>query len=61
VYERIVEVLDDKYSGRFNIIQVPNITGVYYGRDVGYKVEQLHLGADVESISATDIRKSMGL
>ena len=61
VYERINEVLDNKYSGRFNIIQVPNITGVYYGRDVGYKVEQLHLGADVESISATNIRKSMGL
>jgi hypothetical protein len=34
---------------------------VYYGRDVGYKVEQLHLGAEIEAISATDIRKSMGI
>jgi hypothetical protein len=33
-----------------------NIT---YGRDVGYKVEQEVLDADIESISATKIRKEM--
>jgi len=54
-------VLDNKYSGLFTIIQVPNITGVYYGRDVGYKVEQIHLDSVTEAISATDIRKSMGM
>jgi threonine synthase len=39
----------------------PNITGVYYGRDVGYKVEQIHLAPEIENISATEIRKQMGI
>lgn len=48
-----------EYQNKYQIIQIPNITGVYYGRDVGYKVEQIHLGAEIESISATSIRKKM--
>lgn len=55
----IDEKLQDKYEGKYRIQYLPNITGVYYGRDVGYKVEQIHLGAEIESISATDIRKKM--
>src|SRR4051812_20390257 len=27
----------------FSVISVPDIQGVYYGRDVGYKVEQIEL------------------
>lgn len=60
VYERISEVLDEKYAGRYEILQVPNITGVYYGRDVGYKVEKINLDSQTEAISATQIRKEMG-
>jgi adenylylsulfate kinase len=55
----IDEKLQHKYEGKYRIQYLPNITGVYYGRDVGYKVEQIHLGAEIESISATDIRKKM--
>lgn len=61
VYERISDVLDEKYAGRYEILQFPNITGVYYGRDVGYKVQKIELDAATEAISATDIRKQMGL
>jgi hypothetical protein len=50
-----------KYLGKYVIMWAPNITGVYYGRDVGYKVEQIHLGPEIESISATEIRKKMGI
>ena len=57
----IDEKLRDKYEGRYHIYYLPNITGVYYGRDVGYKVEQIHLDAQTESISATNVRKEMGL
>lgn len=49
------------YVGQYTIIYVPNITGVYYGRDVGYKVEKINLDASTEAISATKIRKEMGL
>jgi Adenylylsulphate kinase len=52
---------EDKYNGRVYIQQVPNIGGVYYGRDVGYAVEKLELGEELEAISATKIRASMNL
>ena len=42
------------------IIQfVPNITNITYGRGVGYKIEQESFDSDIESISATKIRKSL--
>jgi adenylylsulfate kinase-like enzyme len=48
-----------EYRNKYIVIQAPNICGVYYGRDVGYEVERIHLDAETESISATDIRKKM--
>jgi hypothetical protein len=42
-----------QHRGRFTVIQVPNITNVFYGRDVGYTVEQLALDKATEAISAT--------
>jgi adenylylsulfate kinase len=50
-----------KHKGKYTIIQRPNITGVYYGRDVGYVVERIELDPQTEQISATKIRKEMGL
>ena len=42
------------------IIQlVPNITNICYGRGVGYKIEQESFESDIESISATNIRKKL--
>lgn len=61
VADFIHEKLNDKYEGRFEVIFLPNITGVYYGRDVGYKVEKINLDSVTEAISATEIRKKMGL
>jgi adenylylsulfate kinase len=43
------------------IVKVPNITNIVYGRDVGYKIEQVDLGADIHAISATQKRKEMGI
>jgi len=48
-----------KYKGKFEIIQVPNITNIVYGRDVGYKVEKINLDKEIEAISATKIREEM--
>ncbi len=44
---------------QYEIIEVPNITHITYGRDVGYKIEQEHFEDEIESISATEIRKQM--
>lgn len=43
----------------YDIVRVPNITHITYGRDVGYTIEQEFLGAEIEAISATEIRKNM--
>jgi nicotinic acid mononucleotide adenylyltransferase len=47
------------HRGRFTVIQVPNITNVFYGRDVGYTVERLVLDEATERISATEIRRNL--
>jgi cytidyltransferase-like protein len=49
------------HAGRFVIVPLPNITHVFYGRDVGYVVEQIVLDEATEAISATDTRKKAGL
>jgi adenylylsulfate kinase len=49
------------HEGRFVIVSVPNITHVFYGRDVGYSVERIELDAATEAISATKVRARLGL
>jgi len=46
-----------EYEGRFIVIPLPNITNVFYGRDVGYAVERIELDHSVQNISATDLRR----
>tara|TARA_B100000900_G_scaffold401527_1_gene406313 strand:+ start:930 stop:1322 length:393 start_codon:yes stop_codon:yes gene_type:complete len=43
----------------FIIQLVPNITNITYGRGVGYKIDQESFNSDIESISATKIRKEL--
>ena len=53
--------LDPLYQGQYEIMLVPNIVNITYGRDVGYKIEQEVFDDAIHSISATKIRKEMGL
>jgi hypothetical protein len=53
--------LDPLYQGQYEIQIVPNIVNITYGRDVGYKIEQETFDDSIHSISATKIRKQMGL
>ncbi len=53
--------LDPLYQGQYEIQVVPNIVNITYGRDVGYKIEQEVFDEATHSISATKIRKQMGL
>ena len=53
--------LDPLYQGQYEIVVVPNITNITYGRDVGYRIEKEEFDASVTDISATAIRKAMGL
>ena len=45
-----------EYAGRVEVITIPDIAEVCYGRDVGYKVREIRLDEDTESISGTKIR-----
>jgi ATP sulfurylase len=64
VKERIIKELElqgYKFKHDFIVELVPNIVNITYGRDVGYKIEQEVFDAETHAISATKIRKEMGL
>ena len=58
---RRIEAALRPHAGRFVIVPLPNITHVFYGRDVGYVVERIVLDDATEAISATEARKQSGL
>jgi cytidyltransferase-like protein len=51
-----IEAALSAYAGRFVVVPLPNITNVFYGRDVGYGVERIILDEATEEISATKMR-----
>ena len=53
--------LDPVYQGQYEIQVVPNIVNITYGRDVGYKIEQETFDDATHSISATKIRRDLGV
>jgi len=53
--------LDMLYQGQYTIQIVPNIVNITYGRDVGYKIEQETFDSSITDISATKIRKDLGM
>ena len=61
VKDLIKRDLDPVYQGQYEILLVPNITNITYGRDVGYKIEQEVFDDATHAISATNIRKELGL
>lgn len=53
-------LLKDGYrkGHEYEIMLVPNIVNITYGRKVGYVIEQEHFSKDIEDISATKIRQN---
>ena len=53
-------LLDNYKRGKdYEIMLVPNITNISYGRGVGYKFEEEVFDEEISSISATKIRASL--
>jgi len=52
---------DNQDRSNTAIMRLPNITNIVYGRDVGYKIEQVDLPPELQAISATQKRKEMGI
>jgi hypothetical protein len=59
-FEQVRDFIQKDVPDAF-VVKMPNITNIVYGRDVGYKIEQVDLGADIHAISATQKRKEMGI
>ena len=62
VYKNIVIALNKagyNIGIDYEIVKVPNIVDISYGRDVGYTFTKHDLGEDVHNISATNIREAM--
>ena len=59
VKKNIENKLNPEFKGRFQIMLVPNITNICYGRGVGYKIEEIVLPEEIQKISATKIRAKM--
>ena len=53
--------LKAEFEGSYTVMIVPNIVNITYGRDVGYKIEQEVFTEEIHQISATQIRKELGL
>ena len=54
-------IAKDEFMDGALVLRLPNITNIVYGRDVGYKIEQVDLGADIHAISATKKRRELGI
>jgi len=59
VKKNIEEKLNPEFQNRFQVMLVPNITNISYGRGVGYKIEEVVLPEKIQKISATKIRAKM--
>lgn len=59
-YQEVANRIRTKERSSF-VVKFPNITNIVYGRDVGYKIEQVELSQELQSISATQKRKELGL
>ncbi len=57
--EKNLNNYDYKRGKDYEIMLVPNIINITYGRGVGYLIEEEVFDAEVSSISATEIRKNL--
>lgn len=56
---KLIEVRLSHLMDRISIIVLPNISGIVYGRDVGYKIEKAKFPGYIEEISGTKIREEL--
>ena len=58
-FEKVKEEIHSaciEFGDKIKVVELPNITDVFYGRGVGYNIEQLELSKEIQSVSATKIR-----
>lgn len=61
-FQRVKTAIDAglvAHRGRVLVMPLPNITAVFYGRDVGYQIARIDLDAGLQAVSATDLRRRL--
>jgi hypothetical protein len=61
LYQQVHDFIYEDNKKDTLILRLPNITNIVYGRNVGYKIEQVELSSEIQAISATQKRKEMGI
>jgi adenylylsulfate kinase len=61
VKNNIKRDLDPLYQGQYQVLLVPNIVHIGWGRGVGYTAGEETFSEEITQISATKIRREMGL
>ena len=51
-----IHAVCSEFGNKIKVVELPNITDVFYGRGVGYNIEQLELSKELQEVSATKIR-----
>ena len=49
------------YEGKYQVLKIPVVSEFIYGRTVGYKINKYKIKKNLEKISATKIRKELGI
>jgi hypothetical protein len=52
-----IEAACTEFGNKIKVVELPNISDVFYGRGVGYNIEEIELSKDIQAVSATKIRK----
>lgn len=61
-FKQVKDKIDKKLSnfkGKYQIIKIPVVSEVIYGRKVGYKINKYKIDKKLEKISATKIRRNL--
>jgi len=57
--EEVIHEAMKEWEGRYDVILIPDIERVCYGREVGWDIRQIKLDDETEAISATKIREEL--
>ena len=58
---KIIQKRLNDYKNSFIIIKIPVTKEIIYGRKVGYIIRKINLKKNIQLISATKIRKKLGI
>ena len=62
-FTKVKKIIDKRLSylfkNRYKVVLAPNITNIFYGRKVGYKIKKINLNEKIQKISGTKIRMEM--